>query len=358
MEQNDITCKLISESVIRKNLTAIFTDAIVVDNNFLVTAISDSIVKMTGFEAAELEGKSLDIFSPTGSLKDILKKKLSNGFSERGTIASIKTKSAGVVSCQITGFYLGLISDLSGFIILRIKQLDEINLLNKQLESSKNELDEFVYRASHDLRGPLATIRGLINLMKLQPSMDEMMNLVKMIDTHAIKMDDRLFGLHYLSESGRGEVNPGDLNSYALESTLRATIEENHPIDDIHFHFSKASSVYKGINEEFVTSLVNNILLYLLALPKSEMNSISVSLTAGSNSIRLIIDSKGFIGSYQLMKAIRQKAPLYSNAVTYLQLIHYYAAQKIAHKIKASIQVNFINDDEQNITVVVPVTED
>ena len=59
-----------------------------------------------------------------------------------------------------------------------------------------------------------------------------------------------------------------------------------------------------------------------------------------------------------MLKAIRQKAPLYSNAVTYLQLIHYYAAQKIAHKIKASIQVNFINDDEQNITVVVPVTED
>lgn len=357
MEQTDITCQLISESAIRKNLTAIFTDAIVVDNNFLVAAVSDSIIRMTGFEAAEFEGKSLDTFSSTGSLRDILKKKLSNGFSEKGTIASIRTKNSGVVSCQITGFYLGLISDLSGFIILRVKQLDEINQLNKQLESSRNELDEFIYRASHDLRGPLATIRGLVNLMKLQPSMDEMMNLVNMIDAHAIKMDDRLFGLHYLSESGRGEVNPGDLNSYALESTLRSTLEENHPIDDIHFHFSSVSSVYKGINEEFVTSLVNNILLYLLALPKSEMNSVSIALTAGSINIRVIIDSKGFIGSYQLMKAIRQKAPLYANAVTYSQLIHYYAAQKVAQKIKASLQVNFINDDEQNICIVVPVTE-
>jgi light-regulated signal transduction histidine kinase (bacteriophytochrome) len=312
---------------------------------------------MTGFEADELEGKPLDIFSPSGSLKEVLRKKLSNGFSERGTSASIRTKN-GIVTCQITGFYLGLISDLSGFIVLRVKQLDEINQLSKQLESSKNELDEFVYRASHDLRGPLATIRGLINLMKLQPPMEEMMNLVKMIDTHASKLDDRLFGLHYLSESGRGEVNAGDLNSYALESSLRSTIEENYPIDDIHFHFSTSSPVYKGINEEFATSLVNNILLYLLALPKSQVNSISVELTTGSSDIRIVVDSKGFIASYQLVKAIRQKAPLYSNAVTYLQLIHYYAAQKIAHKIKASIQVNFINDDEQDITVLVPVTED
>ena len=358
MNEPDITCRLISESAIRTNLTAIFTDAIIVDNNFFIAAISDSISKMTGFEAAELEGKPLDHLSTSSCLQEALRKKLVNGFSEKGTIAAIKTKTFGFISCQITGFYLGLISDFSGFIILRVKQLDEINHLNKQLESSRNELDEFVYRASHDLRGPLATIRGLVNLMKLRPSMEEMCSLVDMIDAHAAKMDDRLFGLHYLSESARGEVNHGDLNSYALESTLRATIEENHPIDDIHFHFNTAFAVYKGINDQLVTSLINNILLYLLTLPKSEMNSLSVAISGCSNSVRITIDSKGFLGSYQLMKAVRQKAPLYSNAVTYSQLIHYYAAQKIAQKIKATLQINFINEDQQNICVVIPVAED
>ncbi|HMG92488.1 MAG TPA: hypothetical protein VK589_20660 [Chryseolinea sp.] len=357
MEQPDITYKLISESTIRKNLTAIFTDAIVVDDHFVIAAVSDSLTRMTGFEGTDLEGKPLDFLSPSGSLRETLKKKLINGFCDQGTIATIKTKGFGNISCQITGFYLGLISDFSGFIILRVKQLDEISQLNKQLESSRNELDEFVYRASHDLRGPLATIRGLINLMKLRPEMEEMMNLVEMIDAHAIKMDDRLFGLHYLSESGRGDIQKEDLNSCALESSLRSTLEENHPIDDIHFHFSSATVIYKGMNDALVTSLLNNLLLYLLALPKSEINSIAVSITAGHNNIRIIIDSKGFLGSYQLMKAIRHRAPLYSNAVTYLQLIHYYAAQKITQKMKASLQINFINDDEQNICLVIPVTE-
>jgi hypothetical protein len=357
MEQTDITYKLISESTIRKNLTAIFTDAIVVDDNFFISAISDSITRITGFEGTDLEGKPLDFLSAAGSIQATLKIKLINGFCEQGTIASIKTNGFGLISCQITGFYLGLISDFSGYIILRVKQLDEINQLNKQLESSRNELDEFVYRASHDLRGPLATIRGLINLMKLNPGEEEMMNLVEMIDIHAIKMDDRLFGLHYLSESGRGDIQTEDLNSCALESSLRATLEENHPIDHIHFHFSSAAVIYKGINDELTTSLLNNLLLYLLALPKSEINSMAVSIASGPNNIRLIIDSKGFLGSYQLMKAIRHKAPLYSNAVTYSQLTHYYAAQKIAQRMKASLQINFINDDEQNICVVIPVTE-
>ena len=280
-----------------------------------------------------------------------------NGFCEQGTITFIKTKGFGPISCQLTGFYLGLISDFSGYIILRDKQLDEINQLNKQLESSRNELDEFVYRASHDLRGPLATIRGLVNLMKLKPPMEEMLNIVEMINAHAVKMDDRLFGLHYLSEAGRGDIQVEDLNSCALESSLRSTLEENHAIDDIHFHFSSNAVIYKGINDELVKSLLNNLVLYLLALPKSEINSMAVSITTEPNSIRMIIDSKGFLGSYQLMKAIRHKAPLYSNAVTYSQLIHYYAAQKIAQKMKASLQINFINDDEQNICLVLPVSD-
>ena len=357
MEQTDITYRLISESTIQKNLTAIFTDAIIVDDKFFIAAISDSITKMTGFEASDLIGKPLDHLSPSSSLQEALKKALINGFCDQGTTASIKTKGFGTISCQITGFYLGLISDFSGFIVLRVKQLDEINQLNIQLETSRNELDEFVYRASHDLRGPLATMRGLINLMKLKPPMEEMLNLVEMIDLHAIKMDDRLFGLHYLSESGRGDTSTEYLNSFALESSLRSTLEENRPINNILFHFNSPMASYKGINDQLVTSLLNNVLLYLLALPNSEISIVAVSITALSNNVQINIDSKGFVGSYQLMKAIRQKAPLYSNAVTYSQLVHYYAAQKIAQKIKASLQIDFINDDEQNITVVIPFAE-
>src|SRR5688572_7196803 len=121
MEQPDITYKLISESTIRKNLTAIFSDAIVIDDNFFIAAISDSITRMTGFDGTDLEGKPLDFLSITGSLQETLKKKLINGFCEQGTIATIKTNGLSPISCQITGFYLGLISDFSGFIILRFK---------------------------------------------------------------------------------------------------------------------------------------------------------------------------------------------------------------------------------------------
>jgi len=108
----------------------------------------------------------------------------------------------------LSGFYLGLISDLTGYIVLRIKPVDEINLLNRQLERSRQELDEFIYRASHDLRGPLATIRGLTNIMKLQKPNDEMKSLIAMLETSATKMDNRLSRLHYYRKSAIAMFHP------------------------------------------------------------------------------------------------------------------------------------------------------
>ena len=34
----------------------------------------------------------------------------------------------------------------------------------QELRQKNNELDTFVYKASHDLKGPLASIRGVLNL--------------------------------------------------------------------------------------------------------------------------------------------------------------------------------------------------
>ncbi|MBA4055543.1 MAG: hypothetical protein C0490_12585 [Marivirga sp.] len=355
MDQNDITHQLISEVSIRKNLTSIFTDAIIIHDNFSIAAVSDSILTITGFQHEELENRPLDYLSGSDSLQYILQKELAKGFSESGIVTALKTRDFGFITCQITGFYLGLISDMSGFIILRVKQVDEINQLNKQLENSQNDLDEFVYRAAHDLRGPLATIRGLVNLMKLKPSGDEMMNLVDLIDSQAIKMDDRLLGLHYLSGSSQLDPSITILNCDALESSLRATLEENHTINHINFQFTSSAPVFKGVPEQHITSIINNILLYLLTLPKSEINSISFSIAGIESGLRVDIVSTGFLGNFQLMKAIRQKAPIYSSAVTYTQLIHYFAAQKIAQKIKASLRIDFVNEDAQYISIVVPV---
>ena len=53
---------------------------------------------------------------------------------------------------------------------------------NKQLTKVNQELDRFVYSVSHDLRSPLTSIMGIINLAKYAGTREELMELVQRIE--------------------------------------------------------------------------------------------------------------------------------------------------------------------------------
>ncbi len=56
----------------------------------------------------------------------------------------------------------------------RKKAEEEINLKNRQLAKTNEELDRFVYSASHDMRAPLASLLGLIHLSEKTHAPEEL----------------------------------------------------------------------------------------------------------------------------------------------------------------------------------------
>lgn len=70
-----------------------------------------------------------------------------------------------------------------------IRLSDELNTKNKVLAKTKEELDRFMYSSSHDLRAPLSSILGLVNVAKLDtPDKQE---------TYLEMIRDRVNGLDY-----------------------------------------------------------------------------------------------------------------------------------------------------------------
>ncbi len=65
----------------------------------------------------------------------------------------------------------------------------ELNNKITELQKTNDELNRFVYSTSHDLRSPLASIMGVLNLAKLEQSVDDPNNYLGMIETCTQKMD-------------------------------------------------------------------------------------------------------------------------------------------------------------------------
>src|SRR5688572_18458588 len=350
----DISGVLISDESIRQKLPSIFVDSMVVDQHFNIVVISQNVLEFLEFNTEEIKHKSLNYLTGNCDLVSVMKKELAQGYFEERK-AFLFSKSNRKITVGISGFYLGLISDINGYIILRITNLDEIEVINQQLQQKKAELDNFIYRTAHDLRGPLATIKGLINLLKMNAG--ELDRLLPMIDAHANKLDERLFQLVYLAKADLEVEAPSESVDFnTIETTLRRIIEQNAFVDFLQFHFNSPTGKLMGVNEALLSSLLSNLLFHILGQPMSSLDSIVFfRINREGNVLKVTVGTQGFTTNDLLAKTIRNDEFLYTDMVNYPQFLNFYAVQKIAWKLKARIRINFISSERQRITILVPI---
>ncbi|MEM7548064.1 MAG: HAMP domain-containing sensor histidine kinase [Bacteroidota bacterium] len=88
----------------------------------------------------------------------------------------------------------------------------EIEEKNETLEKANKELDRFAYSTSHDLRAPLTSMLGLINIAKdesIQPSITDYLGMMeKRIST----LDSFIKDITDYSRNSRTEITPEDVN--------------------------------------------------------------------------------------------------------------------------------------------------
>ena len=75
-----------------------------------------------------------------------------------------------------------------------------VNTLH-QLRERSFELDQILYRTSHDLRAPLSSIKGILTLLKLEPQTEIIRDYSRHIEDKARQMDNLLRSLASLSKS-------------------------------------------------------------------------------------------------------------------------------------------------------------
>ena len=90
---------------------------------------------------------------------------------------------------------------------------------NDQLQKANSELDRFVYSASHDLRAPLSSILGLVQIYRYANNEKEKEEIIDNIHVRALKLDEFVREILDYARNTRMEVKPGsvDLNQIVGE---------------------------------------------------------------------------------------------------------------------------------------------
>jgi len=349
-----VTRQLISQQSIREKLPAIFQDAIIVDLRFNILVVSKNVLEFLEFTNDELKDKSLNYLTGGVDVVAQLNVWMAEGYCNERTI-EFQSKGGQVIQIGISGFYLGLITDINGRIILKIRNLSEIAVINKELQKKKTELDSFIYRVSHDLRGPLATVLGLVNLLKIRNDDSEVDRIVQMIDVHTVKLDELLFQLVYMARVDEDNQAPTYRVVFTeLETHLRKIIEQNAFVDFLDFQFTAQQGSVGEMHEHHLRAMLSNLLLYLLSLPKKRLDHQVSIMINPSDSLSITIDAVGFVVSEKLREAFFREASIYTDLLNYPRLVNYYAAQKIGWALNARLNIRFLSEERQVIQIDIP----
>jgi len=125
------------------------------------------------------------------------------------------------------------------------KRTIELNLANKELRTTNLELDNLIYKSSHDIRGPLLRLVGVCNLALLEVKEQTALEYFRMIDKASKRLSNTVDKLKIITELNWKEL-------------------ENEPIDFIYLiNQSLDQNKYiEGIEDIIIDAKVDNNLIF------------------------------------------------------------------------------------------------
>lgn len=135
---------------------------------------------------------------------------LNNGEFVRNYICGKKSfRNEDKAQNQIFGFAI----DITDTFEANKKYNEEISEKNNELRKINSELDRFVYSVSHDLRSPLLSVKGLVNLIMGFDVLDsDIVNCLKLIELSVDRLDATILDILTYSRNSRTDLKIESVN--------------------------------------------------------------------------------------------------------------------------------------------------
>lgn len=172
---------------------------------------------------------------------------------------------------------------------------DEINGKNIHLEKTNAELDRFLYSTSHDLRSPLSSIKGLINIARMETNDQKIQQYFGMMVDRVDKLDFFINDIIDYSKNARTDVQAEPVDFNALLMEISENLKYTEGAESIRLNISVAVDHVIKVDRSRLTIVLNNLLANAIKYHdrRKEDQWIDVAVSNSNGAVKIGIADNG-----------------------------------------------------------------
>lgn len=236
------------------------------------------------------------------------------------------------------------------------KRTSKIKATLKQLQQINGELDTFVYRASHDLKGPISRINGITSLAKLESPDDINLKYFDMIEHTAKDMEVLLSKLAQVHEIINSKPRQDEIDIPSLLSEIRDVIKFHDKSLKTKYSFD-LSAVNITSDRYLLSIIIKNLIENALIFRKtssSEPHHIHISTNIKDGIFEIRIKDNG-IGIHAPHLNMIFQMFFRGSDKSKGSGLGLYLVKMCVDKLKASIGVESKENEFTEFTVSIPL---
>lgn len=351
-----ISNSIINNEFIEKNLINIIPSSILLDANNNIKSVSKEVCQFLRYSYHDLKGKNISEVLATNDnkIEKELKQMRLEGFFKPKRV-TIQNKYKKNIEAEVSGFYLGIISDFSEYIIIGIRDVEKLNTYQSLLEEKVDDFNELVYRTHHDLRGPVATIKGLVNIADYYKDVHELNHLFDLIGNSTDKLKDRLSNISLIFDNSfENHGNIFELNIDNIKSWIVNSNPEKMSTMEIKVSMNNYALNETILSNDVIKKVLRYSALCFLSFHKPvEGNTIlKLTLELAQDNFLFTFEFEGFSGNSELMeKAIFNKHK-FSDLINEENVLNFYLLRKLIQNYNGTFIPDFEHETKKGFKIV------
>ena len=222
------------------------------------------------------------------------------------------------------------------------------------LQEANEELDRFLYRSSHDLRRPLTSLLGLVQLADITVQDNAAKDIFQQVQSTALQMDRMLKKFQMVSEiyqSSAETTKPMNIEALVNEvrEELKSLIEERA----IEFKFLHTLPEVIDYHPFFVKVILYNIIENAVVFSKNLTPYIDVEVNLTKTSLKIVVRDNG-VGIEPKYLADILNMYFRANENARGDGLGLYVTKKAADKLKGKIYIDSEIDEFTEVTIMLP----